>query len=52
MPGLILALTIISGLSFATATGWVILQWSRADREVSAQESLDRRLHAVGDRAA
>jgi len=38
MPGIFLVLTIVSGFGFAAATGWVILQWSRADREVAASE--------------
>jgi hypothetical protein len=38
MPGVFLALTIISGLSFALALTWVILQWVRADREAERSE--------------
>lgn len=53
MPGIFVALTIISGLSFATALGWAILQWSRADREVAATEhSLEQDLQNVADPAA
>ena len=47
MPGIFLALTLISGLSFALALTWVILQWVRADREAERaerelREQLDR----------
>ena len=53
MPGIFLALTIISGLSFAVALGWAVRQWSRADREVAASEhSLEERLRDVADSAA
>ena len=38
MPGVFLALTIFSGLSFALALGWVILQWVRADHEADRAE--------------
>lgn len=38
MPGIFLALTAISGLSFALALTWVIVQWVRADREADRAE--------------
>jgi len=38
MPGIFLALTLISGVSFVLALTWVILQWVRADREAERAE--------------
>lgn len=38
MPGIFLALTVISGISFVLALSWVILQWARADRETERAE--------------
>ena len=45
MPGIFLALTIVSGLSFALALTWVIIQWVRADRESDrAERELEERM--------
>jgi low affinity Fe/Cu permease len=48
MPGIFLALTIISGVSFALALTWVILQWVRADREAErAERELKEQLRRI-----
>lgn len=48
MPGIFLALTIISGLSFALALTWVILQWVRADRDAErAERELKEQLERI-----
>ena len=45
MPGIFLALTILSGFSFAMALTWVVIQWVRADREAErAERELAERL--------
>lgn len=50
MPGIFLALTAISGLSFALALGWVIVQWVRADREADrAERELKEQLKRIED---
>lgn len=50
MPGIFLALTIISGISFALALTWVILQWVRADREAErAERELKEQLQRIED---
>jgi hypothetical protein len=50
MPGIFLALTVISGISFVLALSWAILQWARADREA---ERTERELaERMGRRAA
>lgn len=38
MPGIFLALTIVSALSFTLALGWVIVQWVHADRDAERAE--------------
>jgi len=53
MPGIFLALTILSGISFTGALCWAVLQWSRADREVAATErALEERLRDVAQPVA
>ena len=48
MPGIFLALTLISGVSFVLALTWVILQWVRADREADrAERELKEQLHRI-----
>ncbi len=55
MPGIFLALTVISGISFALALTWVVLQWVRADREAErAERELAQRMgrHTEAPRVA
>ncbi|MBI2893419.1 MAG: hypothetical protein HYY06_07690 [Deltaproteobacteria bacterium] len=48
MPGIFLALTVVSALSFTLALGWVILQWARADREAErAERELNEQLKRI-----
>ena len=50
MPGIFLALTLISGVSFVLALTWVILQWVRADREAErAERELKAQLKRIED---
>ena len=45
MPTVFIYLTIISGISFIGALGWVFYQWSKADQESEqAEAELRKRL--------